>query len=69
LPFRVFLEGTPILCVGGMSEGYLDDVDANYKTQVQVATLLFAKATGAAVTLYAEVGAYGRCRVSHIAVH
>lgn len=27
LPFRVFLEGLPVLCTGGMAEGYLDDTD------------------------------------------
>ena len=67
LPFRVFLEGSPVLCSGGMSEGYLDDTDPNYK--VYVATLLMAKASNSAVTLYADVGAYSRCRIGYIAVH
>ena len=64
LPFRVLLVGAPILCAGGMAEGYLEDTDANYK--VQVATLMMAKATGASVTLYSVVGAYGRCRITYI---
>lgn len=64
LPFRVFLEGTPILCAGGMAEGYLDDTDANYKTYV--ATLLMAKATGASVILYADVGSFSRCRIGYV---
>jgi hypothetical protein len=64
LPFRVNLEGGPVLCAGGMSEGYLDDTDANYRTYV--ATLLMAKATGATVTLYADVGSSSRCRIGYI---
>lgn len=64
LPFRVNLEGDPILCTGGLSEGYLDDTDGNYKTYV--AALLMAKATGATVTLYADVGLYSRCRIGYV---
>ena len=64
LPCRVHLEGSPVLCVGGMSEGYLDDTDANYKTYV--ATLLMAKATGAGVTLYADLGQFSRCRIGYV---
>lgn len=62
LPFRVYLEGSPVLCAGGLAEGYVDD--ANYKTYV--ATLLMAKATGASVTLYADVGQYSRCRIGYV---
>jgi len=64
LPFRVYLVGAPILCTGGMAEGYLDDTDGNYK--VQVATLMLAKATGATVTLYSDVGSFGRCRITYV---
>lgn len=64
LPFRVYLEGSPVLCTGGLAEGYLDDTDANYKTYV--ATLLMAKATGASVTLYADVGQHSRCRIGYL---
>lgn len=64
LPFRVYLDGNPVLCTGGMSEDYLDDTDANYKTYV--ATLLMAKATGASVTLHADVGMYSRCRIGYV---
>jgi len=64
LPFRVYLEGAPVLCAGGLAEGYLDDTDANYKTNV--ATLLMAKATGASVTLHADVGQYSRCRIGYV---
>ena len=64
LPFRVYLEGNPVLCTGGMAEGYLDDTDANYKTYV--ATLLMAKATGASVILHADVGLYSRCRIGYV---
>ena len=42
LPFRVFLVGAPILCAGGMAEGYLEDTDANYKVQVASALRDFA---------------------------
>ncbi len=64
LPFRVLLVGAPILCAGGMAEGYLEDTESNYK--VQVATLMMAKATGASVTLYSVVGAFGRCRITYM---
>lgn len=64
LPFRVNLEGHPVLCEGGMAEGYLDDTDGNYKTFV--ASLLMAKATGASVTLYADVGSFSRCRIGYM---
>ena len=64
LPFRVYLEGAPVLCAGGMPEGYLDDTDPNYKTYV--ATLLMAKATGATVILHADVGQYSRCRIGYV---
>lgn len=64
LPFRVYLDGNPVLCAGGLAEGYLDDTDANYKTYV--ATLLMAKVTGANVTLYADVGQYSRCRTGYL---
>lgn len=63
LPFRVFLEGDPVLCAGGLAEGYLGDTDANYKTHV--ATLLMANATGATVTLYANGGSSSRCRIGY----
>lgn len=66
LPFRVYLEGHPVLCTGGVAEGYLDDTDANYK--VYVAALMMAKVTGATVTLYADVGAHSRCRIGYVAV-
>jgi hypothetical protein len=66
LPFRVHLEGSPVLCEGGLAEGYVDDADANYK--VYVAALMMAKATGATVTLYADVGAVGRCRIGYVTV-
>lgn len=64
LPFRVYLEGAPVLCTGGMAEGCLDDTDANYKTYV--ATLLMAKATGASVILHADVGQHSRCRIGYV---
>lgn len=64
LPFRVALEGYPLLCAGGLAEGYLDDTDANYKTYV--ATLLMAKATGASVTLFADMGSASRCRIGYV---
>jgi hypothetical protein len=64
LPFRVYLEGAPILCQGGIAEGYIDDADGNYK--VFVATLLMAKATGSRVTLYADLGAFNRCRIGYV---
>ena len=64
LPFRVYLEGNPVLCAGGMAEGYLDDTDANYKTYV--ATLLMAKATGVTVILHADIGAHSRCRIGYV---
>lgn len=66
LPLRVWLEGTPVLCEGGMAEGYLDDSDANYK--VFVAALMMAKATNATVTLYADVGAVNRCRIGYVSI-
>jgi hypothetical protein len=40
LPFRVLLQGNPILCTGGTPDGYLDDADQNYK--VFVSALLMA---------------------------
>lgn len=64
LPFRVLLEGTPVLCAGGVAEGYLDDTDGNYKTYV--AALMMAKATGATVTLYANLGLFSRCRIGYV---
>jgi hypothetical protein len=64
LPLRVNLEGNPVLCTGGLAEAYLDDTDANYKTYA--AALLMAKATGATVTLYADVGLYSRCRIGYL---
>lgn len=64
LPFRVYPEGSPVLCEGGMPEGYLDDADANYKAYV--AALLMAKATGASVTLYADIGRFSRRRIGHV---
>jgi hypothetical protein len=67
LPFRVYLQGFPQLCGNGTAEGYLDDGDANYK--VYVSALLMAKAMNSAVTLFANVGLYGRCRIGYIAVH
>jgi hypothetical protein len=66
LPLRVYLEGAPVLCVNGMAEGYLDDADPNYK--VYAAALMMAKATGATVTLYADVGLYNRCRIGYVVV-
>jgi hypothetical protein len=66
LPFRVALENYPVLCEGGTAEGYLDDSDANYK--VYVAALMMAKATGATVTLYADLGAFGRCRIGYVSI-
>ncbi len=56
LPFRVYLEGNPVLCMDGLAEGYLDDSDPNYK--VYVSALIMAKVTGSTVTLYADVGLY-----------
>lgn len=66
LPFRVYLEGLPILCTGGIHEGYIDDSDANYK--IYVAALMLAKATGATVTLFSDIGLYGRCKVTYLSV-
>jgi len=66
LPFRVYLVGAPVLCAGGMAEGYLDDADPNYK--VYVAVLMMARLTGATVTLYSDVGAYSRCKIGYVVV-
>jgi hypothetical protein len=68
LPFRVYLDGSPLLCgPSGMAEGYLDDTDSNYK--VYVAALMMAKAMGSTVTLHADVGSYNRCRIGYVVVH
>jgi len=64
LPFRVYLQGSPILCTGGMAEGFLDDADPNYK--VFVSTLLMAKAMDLTVTLHSELGSFGRCKIRYI---
>lgn len=66
-PFRVMLEGEPVLCTAGHRWAYVDGNGSNYK--VFVATpLLAAKARGVPVYLYTLHDASGQsyCRIEHV---
>jgi hypothetical protein len=62
--FRVVLAGTPLICTGGVTWGYLNDTDSNYK--VFVAMMMMAKAQSLTVTLY-TTAENGYCHIGYIA--
>jgi hypothetical protein len=63
--FRVHLAGATNICGNGMTWGYLNETDSNYK--VYVAGILAAKAQGTAVSLYLTLE-NGYCHIGHIAL-
>lgn len=66
-PFRVQLEGGPVLCTGGHGWAYLDGNGTNYK--VFATALLAARAQGIPVALYTTNDSSGvsYCRIDHLA--
>lgn len=64
-PFRVVLQGHPILCSSGQNWAYLDDKDANYRVNVSV--LMTAKVTGSDVHLYTVKDPIsGFCQIGYV---
>jgi hypothetical protein len=65
-PFRVTLQGNPVMCQAGHTWAYLDGSALNYKIVASV--LMMAKARNAQVTIYTKHDASGQnyCRIDYV---
>ena len=65
LGFRVYLTGSPLMCLNGQTWVYINSTDSNYNAYVS--TLQMAKTQRSQVTLYTNT-VNGFCQLGYIAV-